>query len=129
SIAPAARRDLVPLLLSREPWAEQLIDRAAEGAVALTEFSAEDRQLALRHSSERARQQAAELFARDTGSRDALLARYAGVASAKGDPTRGAELFAGTCASCHALGSVGVDVGPSLATLRDKEVGYWVKNI
>lgn len=53
--------------------------------------------------------------------RRAVVARYAAATNRTGDPARGHEVFrrAG-CAACHRLGDAGADVGPDLATVRDK---------
>ena len=40
--------------------------------------------------------------------------------TSKGNRTAGAVVFKKLCASCHRLGSEGIDVGPDLAALRDK---------
>src|SRR6185436_11041305 len=51
------------------------------------------------------------------------------VKNLKGAASAGAEVFAKQCATCHALNGTGQPVGPDLATLRDKDADYLVKNI
>jgi putative heme-binding domain-containing protein len=50
--------------------------------------------------------------------------------SRTGDPARGHEVFrrAG-CAACHKLGTAGAEVGPDLATVRDKPAAQIVEAI
>jgi putative membrane-bound dehydrogenase-like protein len=62
--------------------------------------------------------------------RRAVVARYAAATSRAGDSARGHEVFrrAG-CAACHKLGTVGADVGPDLATVRDKPAAQVVEAI
>jgi putative heme-binding domain-containing protein len=37
-----------------------------------------------------------------------------------GDPARGEQVFAAACATCHATGGTGGDLGPDLATVRHR---------
>jgi putative heme-binding domain-containing protein len=58
-----------------------------------------------------------------------VLANYQVALSFQGDTGRGGIVFNRSCALCHALNSLGFDVGPDLATLRDKPADYWLQNI
>ena len=57
------------------------------------------------------------------------LEKYSSVGSLTGVASRGAEVFGGACALCHSFAGIGFDIGPNLATPRDKPVDYWLKNI
>jgi putative membrane-bound dehydrogenase-like protein len=70
-----------------------------------------------------------QMLAGATANRGAVLQQYAPALALPGHPSHGGELFAQRCASCHKLDTAGHDVGPNLATLRDKPVDYWLKNI
>ncbi len=53
--------------------------------------------------------------------RQKIVKRYiAEVASLRGDATRGEIVFQKACVACHKLGSLGVEVGPDLATVAAK---------
>ncbi|MEO7319155.1 MAG: HEAT repeat domain-containing protein, partial [Chthoniobacteraceae bacterium] len=62
-------------------------------------------------------------------SRAQAQQKYQSVISLTGVTSRGAVVFGRACALCHAFGGIGFDIGPNLATLRDKPVDYWLKNI
>ena len=128
--SPAARGDLVQLLLGREQWAGALLDAVKVGSVPRNEVSLADRQRLAASPDERLRALAAEVFPpQAAGSRAEVVARYKAVATLSGEPSRGAEFFARDCAACHALGGVGHAVGPDLSALRDKDADYFVQNI
>ena len=55
-----------------------------------------------------------DLPAEDPRIVDLLQTRRKGFAAAKPDPSRGAELFAKTCAGCHKIDGKGQKVGPEL---------------
>jgi putative heme-binding domain-containing protein len=64
---------------------------------------------------------AGALFHR-SDNRAEVLARYQSIVGMKGDAAKGAAVFAGNCASCHAFGGQGHAVGPDLGGFRDKSV-------
>jgi putative membrane-bound dehydrogenase-like protein len=71
----------------------------------------------------------AQMLAGATGNRAEVLRQFAPALSFTGQPCHGGEIFAQRCTICHRLDTAGNDVGPSLAGLRDKPAGYWLKNI
>ena len=128
--APAARADVINLLLGREEWATALLHAVRDKRVATQELSLTDRQRLAESGSAALKQLAAEtLPPASTSSRAEVLRQYAPVASLTGNPQRGQEVFAKNCVACHAFGGAGHDVGPDLAPLRDKDADYFVKNI
>lgn len=128
--SPAARGDLVQLLMGREQWAAALIDAVKRGAVPRNEISLSDRQRLAASPDESLRTLAAEVFPpQPAGSRAEVVARYKTVPTLTGEASRGAEFFARDCAACHALAGVGHAVGPDLSALRDRDADYFVQNI
>ena len=128
--APAARADVINLLLGREAWSRALLAAVRSGRVGRGEIPLADRQHLLSAESEELRKDAAATFpSGPAGSRADVLARFRSVAALAGDPAKGAEPFALNCAACHRLGGVGHPVGPDLAALRDKDADYFVQNI
>ncbi len=128
--SPAARADVINLLLGRDAWAAALLHAVKDKRVAVQEVSLADRQRLVESTSDAIRELAAETFpSTGTGSRAEVLRQYGSVASLMGDAARGQEVFAKNCIACHAFGGAGHDVGPDLAPLRDKDADYFVKNI
>src|SRR5439155_25227557 len=88
--SPAARADLMNLLLSRDEWAAALLEAVKRGTVQRNELSLGDRQRLAASSNAALRAAAAELFpATATGTRAQIVARYKSVAQLTGDPSRG----------------------------------------
>jgi putative membrane-bound dehydrogenase-like protein len=54
------------------------------------------------------------------GDRKKVVESYKGVLDLKGEPARGLEVYRKNCAGCHRSGKEGKDVGPDLATVKQK---------
>ncbi len=76
------------------------------------------RLLKRRDASQRSR--ALAIFALTSKARQSVVDAYRPALERKGDRAAGAAVFKKLCASCHRLGNEGVDVGPDLASLKDK---------
>jgi putative membrane-bound dehydrogenase-like protein len=129
-ISPAARADVANLLLSRDEWTTALLAAVKMRNVQANEISLTDRQRLAQSTSMQVRQLAAEVLpAPGATNRAAVLERFQSVGAMQGIASRGAELFAKNCATCHALNGIGHEVGPDLVALRNKDADYFVKNI
>jgi putative heme-binding domain-containing protein len=85
------------------------------------EIDAARRQRLLQHRSATIRARAAKLLADAVSpDREKVVQAYRTVLTMKGDTTRGVQVFAKHCASCHRFQGVGNEVGPDLASLGDK---------
>ncbi len=49
-----------------------------------------------------------------TADRDPIVVSFRGSLPARGDPTRGRQLFVRQCATCHRIGELGNPIGPNL---------------
>jgi putative membrane-bound dehydrogenase-like protein len=118
---PARRSQVLDLLVSRDPWAAELMAAVADGSVAGTEFDAARRQRLLEHRSAEIRQKAAAAFATIVNvDRQRVIDEYQPALDMPGNRARGAQLFTKTCAQCHKLAGLGHDVGPDLRSVSDK---------
>jgi putative membrane-bound dehydrogenase-like protein len=77
------------------------------------------RQLVM-HRDPGIREEARTLLEAKAGERQKVLERYEAALDKKGDPARGREVFDRVCAKCHKLDGHGHDVGPDLATVRNR---------
>ncbi len=67
------------------------------------------------------RERARALLAAKAGNRDEVMKRYqAAIDKATGDPSRGRATFDKICSKCHRMNGVGSEVGPNLATVRNR---------
>ena len=66
------------------------------------------------------REAARSLLDEKAGEREGVLKRYESALDKAGDPERGRIVFERVCARCHRLNGLGYDVGPDLATIRNR---------
>ena len=66
------------------------------------------------------REEARGLLEERPGEREQVLKRYEAALQRNGDPQKGRQVFERVCAKCHKLNGVGHDVGPDLATVRNR---------
>lgn len=112
------RSAVVDAMLSREPWAYELLTAIEAGKVPPADIDPSRRQRFIRHGSERVRALAAKTVGDASGlSRTRVLQEYASVPTLSSDTTRGAKVFAQNCSTCHRLGAVGQEIGPNLQSV------------
>ncbi|MEX2559883.1 MAG: PVC-type heme-binding CxxCH protein [Pirellulales bacterium] len=118
---PAARRAMLEALLADPPGAARILDELAAGRLRPAELDPLHTGRLLEHREQAIRQRAAELLAGPApAERAEVLSRYRSAIEAGSDPRQGAEVFRKNCSTCHKIGSIGVDVGPSVADARTK---------
>lgn len=128
--SPATRAQIVSALISRDEWAQALLAAVKDGTVRANEISLADRQQLGKKGSEQTKKLVAEIFpAQPATRRNDVLQKYQAALALSGTKAKGAEIFAKNCTPCHVLDGIGHDVGPNLATLRNKDGDYWMKNI
>lgn len=66
------------------------------------------------------REAARTLLEEKAGDRAKVLERYEAALQMEGDPVRGRQVFERVCAKCHKLNGIGHEVGPDLATIRNR---------
>ncbi len=66
------------------------------------------------------RDAARPLLEEKAGDREKVLKRYEAALQMSGDPQKGKQVFERVCAKCHKLRGMGHEVGPDLATIRNR---------
>jgi putative heme-binding domain-containing protein len=122
SLGPEYRTAVLNVLLSRDAWTTELLNRIDRGQISAHQIGTSTRQRLLQHTQSNVRERAQQLFGVVSQQRTQLLERYTSVASLTPAPEQGAKLFAQHCATCHRLKEQGVALGPDLAALTDKSV-------
>ena len=118
---PEIRNLVLDALLSRPAWSKVLLDQIESGVVSVSEFDATRRQRLIDHRDLSIKQRAAKLLAGSIdANRQKVIEHFNDVLTLSGDLERGAEVFKKRCSTCHRLGNIGHEVGPSLASLTDK---------
>jgi putative heme-binding domain-containing protein len=108
-------------LLSRTSWSILLLDAIASGSLPKTTLTQSDVQRMTDLPDEAVRSRAIKLLESMSGSsRDEVIRAYQVALTLKGDRERGAALFKQNCSTCHQIGTVGNQVGPNLATMKNR---------
>jgi putative heme-binding domain-containing protein len=66
------------------------------------------------------REEARKLLEDKAGDREKVLKRYEAALNMNGDARKGQEVFDRVCSKCHQLNGKGKEVGPDLATVRNR---------
>jgi len=132
SHGPALRSRILDVLLSRQRWAETLIESLAEGTVATGDVDARRRhrllyQNGVRRRDAEVRERALGLSARGVSSdRQKVVDAWRSKLGPNGDAKRGRAVFEKRCAACHRFADLGQAVGPDLAALAGKPAEDWL---
>ncbi len=119
ALTPRLRQDALGVLLGRPARALALLDAIRDGRVAVSDLTAGQAQSLLAHADVDVVTAARELLSLETSSRQQVVDRYLPALGLTADVERGRAVFADTCAACHRLDDVGVDLGPNLLGVQN----------
>lgn len=117
---PALRQGILTTLLSREEWISPLLASLEKNEINPREISPADRRRLLKHANASIQSRSHALWQNSAASRSDVISRFKAAESTPGDESRGSEVFAKNCSTCHSLHGQGFSVGPNLAALADK---------
>jgi putative membrane-bound dehydrogenase-like protein len=136
TLTDAEKEDVVQTLASRAKWAHALLDAVDNGTVPRRDVSVfvarqmqglKDKTVGERLTKVWGQLQPA------SAQRVALTNKYKGMltddALAKADLSKGRQVFAKNCASCHKLYDDGGDVGPALTGSQRANLDYILENV
>lgn len=116
-VAAAARE----ALLGRTDWSLALMQAVSAERLPAATVSPTELQRLAEVPEQAVRAQALQLLERVSGSsRVDVIRSYQVALTMQGDAARGAEVFRRHCSVCHRIGDVGHEVGPSLASMRNR---------
>jgi len=125
SRSPQLQAEIITTLLSRGEWVQALLTALTTGTVSPNDLDPSSRWRLLGYPAPHVRATALKIFGKSAAStRTEVLASYESAASLAGNAETGAKLFTKNCAVCHRHGSIGSDVGPKLAALKDKSSSF-----
>lgn len=108
-------------LLGRTSWAVMLLDAMSAGSLPATTLSQSDLQRLASVPDDAVRSRAIRLLeTMGNTTRDEVLRSYQVALTLKADPDKGAALFKQHCSVCHQIGTVGFQVGPNLASMKNR---------
>ncbi len=115
SYSPNMRREVIESLFARSDRLHKLLDAIAAKQVLASQLGPTRLQQLRNHANAAIRQRAQKLLAQTAEpGRQTVIDHYQQALKLDGDATRGKKLFAKTCAVCHRLENVGVEVGADL---------------
>jgi putative membrane-bound dehydrogenase-like protein len=115
------RRVLLASFVTSPPLAERMIEAVERGRVPASEIDPVTRDSLRRLNAPRLRERVARVLeASAPGDRRDVVRRYEPALTSRPDPSRGPELFARHCQSCHARNGQGPKVGPDLASVAGR---------
>jgi putative membrane-bound dehydrogenase-like protein len=119
---PAVAREATEALLSRPERALVFLVEMEAGRISPGDLDASRRLQLLNHRRSDIRARANKLLATvATPERRKVLEDYRSALKLPGDAARGKVVFQkATCASCHRLGGIGIQVGPDIADVRTR---------
>jgi len=120
ALSPAVRAEAADGMMRSVARITKLLDGVADGDVRPAELSAEKRQALLSYPAESVRTKAAELFEAASADRKQVIADYEPALEEDVSLEVGRQVFAKTCVNCHRVGKEGHNVGPDLASVKNK---------
>lgn len=130
SYTPAVRGEVLATLAGRPAWAAALLDAVEKGKVARSQIDTVRQAVLKNHRVAAIRNRAVKLFATaTTEARQKAVERYRAAAEKLGDAKRGREVFRRECASCHVADAIGVNVGPSIASIGQKTASEFLVSV
>jgi putative heme-binding domain-containing protein len=120
-ISPAGRSAMVDLLAARPAWQPLLIEAVEQRRIAAADVPPVRRTLLLNQKDAGLKARADALFgAAATSSRQQAVEAAKASLTLTPDLSRGTAVFQRECAQCHRLRGVGHEIGPPLASVRNR---------
>jgi len=130
SLTPAVRSDAVSALISDPERFQLLLEAIGRGEVQAWSLPLRQRVQMQMHRNPALRERARALLAAKAGDREEVLKRYQAVLDkTDGDASRGRTIYQNVCSKCHRFQGTGAEVGPDLATVRNRARGSLLNDI
>ena len=115
------QHEIIECLCSSDVGAQALLDAIAAGTIPASRITPIRRSLLLKHPQMPVRTQAERLLGDSRATpRSEVVAAWQDSLTLTPDTRQGRAVFQRECSTCHRLGSLGTDVGPSLLTVRNR---------
>ena len=121
SLTPSVRSEAGSALVSDSERFQLLLGAIDKGDIQSWSLPLRQRLQMQMYRDPALRERARSLFADKAGNREDAVKRYRAVLdNTTGDPSQGRATFEKVCSKCHKLNGVGSEVGPDLATVRNR---------
>ncbi len=130
SLTPAVRNEAGEALISGTGRLPLLLDAIDKGELQPWSLPPRLRSQMQMNKDGALRERARALLAAKAGNREEVVKKYQVALTATGDSARGKAVFEQTCSKCHKMDGAGpADVGPDLATIRNRTAGSLLGDI
>jgi putative membrane-bound dehydrogenase-like protein len=120
AMTPAVREDAASAMLVDPERPKLLVAAIKSDSVQPWTLSFRVKRSLLMSRDEVLREEARTLLEDKAGEREKVLKRYEAALEMKGDIGKGQQVFDRVCSKCHRLNGSGHEVGPDLATVRNR---------
>lgn len=121
ALAPALRGPALEILFSRSDRLPEVLAALESGRMNVRDLDAARRKQLTGQADPDVRARAERVFASAGNSdRSAVVESYREALNAAGDVEAGRQVFLKVCAACHKLQGAGHEIGPNLASLRNR---------
>jgi putative membrane-bound dehydrogenase-like protein len=120
-MSPRVRAAAADVLFSRPAWIKKLFSAIEDEELAASEIEPARLQQLQSHTDAEIRAQADSLAAKSgVGTRQEVIDAYQPALKMEGNAERGKVAFQKTCVACHRMQDVGHEIGPNLATFKNR---------
>jgi putative heme-binding domain-containing protein len=121
SFTPPLQMQVLETLFSRPVWSGALLDAVEQGTISPSQIPAVRVAQWRRSTDASFKSRVERVFAgADAGPRKEVIAKYKPALAQGGDVAKGKAVYERECRNCHRVGNDGWDVGPNLATIRNR---------
>ncbi len=129
-LSPKLRSTATEVLFARSDRLTQLFDAVDADRISLADIGTPRLQIAAKSRDAKIKSRATEYLANmGSADRTKILAKYQSALTLDADPTRGRKLFNQHCAVCHKMDGVGHEIGPNLASIRNRGAETILANV
>lgn len=118
--SPQIRSEVLSVMTTRTDWLASLLEEIETANVSLADLDAGIRQLLITHSDKNIQARAKKLMPTANVDRLRAVQKYQAALELEGDNMSGKQVFQQVCTACHRLDGVGIEIGPNLASVTDR---------
>ncbi|MDG2401265.1 MAG: c-type cytochrome, partial [Akkermansiaceae bacterium] len=120
-LSPLVRSEATEVLLRRDAWIEDLLVSIEKKKIFTHQISQAQQMRLLKHANPTIQKLAKKLFSAKETPRDKVVQKYKAALKLTGDANKGLEVFRKNCVACHRHGEEGYEVGPDVATVKNRD--------
>jgi putative heme-binding domain-containing protein len=129
ALTPAVRNEAADALFLEPGRVKLLLDAIEKDDVQPWTLAFRHKRQIIMHRDAPLRERGRPLLESKAGDRQKVFQRYQAALDKPGDPERGRQVFERVCQKCHQLNGRGADVGPDLATVRNRTPDALLRDI